>query len=101
MIKPEPYVLPPVINFMDMMGYIEKKYNVRLTDYNKDKDKDAEYQNYWHFMLDCFQINNGAIIREVYFSDMIDCCDHEWQKEITQFFINEFGEGPFNLLTDW
>lgn len=84
--------------------YIEKKYNIDIRDYagkfKNGKMRDVKYLDFWHFMIDMFDIHNGCFIT---LSDdyIIDNEKIEpWQKEINDIFLDEFG-GKNREATFW
>lgn len=95
-IKPKKEVREPVINYLDMVKYIEKKYKIGTRSYHEKyskKNKDwKEYMDFWHWMLgNCFyEIHNPC---DCYWN-MKEIIEDEdtpnWIKEITQLFYDNF-----------
>lgn len=55
-----------------------------------------EYRDYWRFIIHREDVHNGGMI--MVSSDLLEDCE-PWQAEITQAFIDEFGETYY--WTDW
>lgn len=52
----------------------------------------AEYKDFWHFLLDKKDIHNGCAI-QICMEDADGAED--WQREIVELFVKEFGEGAY------
>lgn len=72
---------------------IEKKLGYKLRDtlskFSGKGVKEVEYRDFWHFIVDRYDPHNGSII----------CINSElkeraknWQKEILDAFVEEFGD---------
>lgn len=109
--KPGKITRPEVMNYRDMVNFIEKKYKIEIRDYHKTYSKDNEdyedYMDYWHWLCDYFcEVNNGGTnywgLKEI-----IEEEDNpKWIKEITQLFYNEFKDeldedGGVEVLISW
>lgn len=95
--KPEPKQRKsPIYIYLECEAYIESKLGYRLRDtlekFKDGKSRDVEYRDYWHFIISRHDyITNGSE-----FEITIDMLDGEdWQNEITQAFIDEFGETSY------
>lgn len=113
--KPEYYSPEPVIDFFDIIRYVEEKYNIKTQDYANKFDKDSHhddrpYLNYWHYLLnnifDPSKISNGCtvdfpiyqlIIKESEYTDNTP----DWVMEISQLIYNEFKEDEMNVYISW
>ena len=87
------------IDWNEAVAYLEEKYKFDLRDYEGNNTAD---QDFWHFLCDMCEINNGGFI---YFNDnYIDDCKEDWQKTIMGYILSEFGEGlrkECKFKTDW
>ena len=64
----------------------------------EDGERDCpEYRDYWHFLIECRSIHDGGTV--VMGSDLLEDCE-SWQAEITQAFIDHFGD-DCEFWTDW
>ncbi len=64
------------------------------------------YCNYWHFLLECFEVHNGCIvninwedIRDIALED--DGGEPGWRTQITDLFIQEIGSDDNDYLIEW
>ena len=48
-----------------------------------------EYRDYWHFLVDRCDVHNGGTV--TIDTDLLEGCE-PWQADITQAFIDEFGD---------
>jgi hypothetical protein len=101
-------------NYNEVIRYVEQKYGFNSNDYGnrfrnslKGKptkvDKDVPYLDFWHWLLERCQINNGVTI-SFYIKDWLkeECGDDEWAikpwiKEILQYIYDEFGEDEMEM----
>jgi hypothetical protein len=58
------------------------------------------YQNWHHLICDVYQFGNGCWIM-VNWGNVYECCQHDWQRDITQLFINEFGKRDIKMEFSW
>lgn len=58
------------------------------------------YQDFWHFILGHLEVNQGAI-HTMNFAYFRDASDQDWQKEIAQLFVDEFGDQSLKVMIDW
>ena len=84
-------------DYHECAEYIEKKlgYNLRdtLGKFAKSPyDDSIEYRDFWHFFYDTQNIHNGCYV--VIGSDWLETAN-EWQKEIINAFIEEFGDTQY------
>jgi hypothetical protein len=78
-------------------------FNKRGAAYNAAADGKAleiPYQNWHHLMCDVYEFHNDCWIM-VNWQYVYESCDHEWQREITQLFINEFGKRAIKMEFSW
>jgi hypothetical protein len=71
--------------------------------YNAAEDgkcKELPYENFWHFLLDKFDISNGVTC-QINWVDLKDRCNNDWQREICDLFIKEFGEEDMDVEFSW
>ncbi len=94
--KPKPESRKPILNYLDMVKFIESKYNIKVRDYHETYNKENEdwlsYLDYWHWLVDShfYEVHNPC---DCYFhiTEIIkDKSVPNWVKEITQLFHNEF-----------
>lgn len=94
--KPKQHARKPIYYYRECACYIGYKLGYDLRDtlgkFKSNKNKDFEYRDYWHFVIDRHDyITNGSEFEIT--SDMLD--GEDWQNEITQAFIDEFGETSY------
>lgn len=92
--KPKPHTRKTIYYYSECAAYIENKLGYRLRDTlgNLRGNRDVEYRDYWHFVIDRHDyITNGSEFEIT--TDMLD--GEDWQNEITQAFIDEFGETSY------
>ena len=106
--KPEPKKVE-VLEWNECIKYLEEEYHFKHSDYagkftnwEENADKEIPYQDFWHFIIDCQEVNNGGTI---YFDNscLIDCKE-EWQKTIMEYILSEFGKGKnreCSFQTNW
>ena len=84
----------PMFNYNECSKYIENKLGYPLRDtLGTFKGNSVEYRDYWHYLIDCHNhITNGCCFQIT--SDMLED-GKDWQNEITQAFIDEFGETSY------
>ena len=64
--------------------------------------KEPEYQDFWHFLLDHHEINNGGFFTMNKDHLMKEASD--WQKEILQHYFDEFdpdNKGEIEFYVSW
>lgn len=62
--RPVKHQKEPEYDYQEVIDYIEKKYNIVTEDYlgahlNENRGKGLEYQNFWHFVADVCDVDNG------------------------------------------
>ena len=88
-------------DYNECTKYIEEKYGIDTRDFagrfnKKDGklsfDKTKPYEDFWHFILDNTDINNGSYF---YLSEdwAEDFDDDDFRKIIMHYYMEEFGEG--------
>jgi hypothetical protein len=83
-------------DWSESVKWIEQKLGRKLRDYGakfegENKSIDNVYRDYWHYICDIQEISNPCYIYVS--SEWIEFGDAEdWQNEITQAFIDEFGD---------
>lgn len=91
-------------DFLEMMKFVQDKYSIYIRDYagtfKNGIVNDVEYQDFWSFMLDYIDVSNG-VIRKLSWEDLKDCAEYDWQREICDLFIAEFGSDYINILFHW
>lgn len=95
--KPTPKSHGNAYNYKECAKYIEDKLGYSLYDtLGKHEllgvvelsNKDIEYRNWWHFLIDQRSILNFC--ETTIGSDLLEV-GNDWQNEITEMFIYEFG----------
>ena len=91
--KPKPKVTKH-LDYDECAKYVEQKLGYDLRDTqgkftNGKLNEDVEYRDFWHFLVDATGLHNGC---EIY---MPEEADEQWQQEIIDMFLNEFGRGPY------
>lgn len=109
--KPGKITRPEVMDYHEMVDFIENKYKIGVRDYHKTYSKDNDdyepYMDYWHWLCDYFcEVTNGGTcywgLKEI-----IEDEDYpKWIKEITQLFYDEFKDeldedGGVEVLISW
>lgn len=95
MTKPTMHQQPSAYSYSEISRYIEDKHSVNLRRY-KGSNEDPDWRNFWHSLLGALDITRGcyrSISSEIYFK-------HEWEREILQMFIDEFGD-HIRCWFDW
>ena len=80
--------------YSDCAKWVEQKlgYDIRNTLGNRSPEgfkERREYRDWWHFIIDYLDVRNGCYISIE--KDLLEN-GNNWQNEITQAFIDEFGE---------
>ena len=85
-------------SYSECRKYLEKKYgyderNYANTKYDGTPD-DAPYQDFWHFVCDFANPNNGSYFTmDNFWLDKKYGAKEEWQRTIIEYYLSEFGEG--------
>lgn len=110
--KPKFIKRRPIMDYNQMIDYIEQKYKIHTRDFAKKFVKggniESEYLDYWHWLLDnCFSdIHNGSSaywnVKEIIDSEETPL----WVKSITEKVYKEFHEvldnkGGLEVLIQW
>ena len=64
------------------------------------KSKEIPYWDWWHMFVDIYEFHNDCWI-VINWKDVYDCCKYDWQREITQLFIDEFGKKDIKVQISW
>jgi hypothetical protein len=74
------------------------------TTYNcKEPEINIPYCDYWHFLLSKIfydDIENGCY-RIINWSEVLEVCKEDWQREITNLYIKEFGKEDMEIYIWW
>lgn len=62
--------------------------------------KEIPYLDWWHLFCSIYDFTNDCKI-VINYQDILDSCDHDWQREITQLFVNEFGKKDIVVEISW
>lgn len=71
---------------------------------SEEADKYREehpYCDFWHFMLDYWPEFSKGKPMNLNWRDVYNYAKEDWQKEIAQLYINEFGEKDYTVVVDW
>lgn len=77
-----------------------KKIREHYEEDPEGKAKEIPYLDWWHFVLDNVDINNESV-KTMSFRDFKEFAKADWQREIAQLFIDEFGEDNLYLYFSW
>jgi len=112
--KPEKRVEIPSYNYMKCRDYVEKKYgfkergfmgfNTSLSYFRKDvdlEDTKCGYRDFWHWIIDIYHVFNGChfTMDECEIFDILEFKPDDWRYQITEKFMDEFGEGEVGSRT--
>jgi hypothetical protein len=101
--KPVKIVGDPYWDYHQVISYIENKYQIDTRDCagKHTGNPDAEYQDFWHWICDRYDINNGSFFE----LDIADGLDYDgtypWVKDILTKLLDEFGEPVMYCLAAW
>lgn len=86
-------------DYNECAQFIEPKlgYKIRDTLGKFRGNINAEYRDWWHFLIREVDVHNGCFIQID--SSLLDA-GNDWQNEITQVFISEFGEDS-DYYVEW
>lgn len=91
-------------NWSEAEKWIEHKLGRKLRDYGskwegENPSSENPYWDYWHYICEMEEVSNPCYI--YISSEWIDEGEAiEWQNEITQAFIDEFGDEE-EFLVEW
>lgn len=102
--KPQPVARPPILQYHQCKDYISRKLGYDIDDTlgkwpkteGQDNPRNVELRRYWAFLIDRFNIHNGMVIHIS--SDLLEDAE-PWEAEITNAFINEFGDNTAYLVS--
>ncbi len=87
-------------NWCDRNGLPDGNDQQQYSQYKSAEDGEQdcpEYRDYWHFLIEHRSVHNGGTV--LVGSDLLEDCE-PWQAEITQAFIDHFGD-DCEFWTDW
>ncbi len=97
------------MDYSECCDYLEKKFGYEERNYKKHRYDLADghpdnppYCDFWHWVCDRFNISNGSSFS--FSNDSLDSVEEDWQSEILEHYLAEFGEGPnreVNLIASW
>lgn len=90
---------------LDPEGKLRGSSQIWFAQYSKDPKGMANrppYQDFWHFLIDLYQIHNGCVITINYLTDQ-DYCKEEWQKAAYKLIHDEFSnkDGDITFYISW
>ena len=104
-------VVPKMIDYHDMIEYIEQKYNIEVRGYVRKEDmgkKNVEYLDYWHWLLDhCFDGMGNPSTQFIPVYNMLndEGWAPDWVIEITTLIDKEFhkdlDDGALQVWISW
>lgn len=94
-------------DYFEVAKYVEGVLGYDLRDtlgkYKSDGNIDAEYRDFWHWLIDQVGISNGSFAHIPFLGDYEDCEDEdmipEWVKPILKVFNEVIGEEK--VLYSW
>ena len=94
-------------DYYECCRYLEKKYEYQERDYlgkfkNGKCDDNIEYLDFWHWVIDHYEIHNGCFI--TFCEDAMDYTEEEeWIKTIYGYYIEEFADenGDLEMYVSW
>jgi hypothetical protein len=97
---------PLYYNFFEVMHYLEEVHKKNFRDYagkfGKNSDMEKPYQDFWHWMIDINDVQNGGWVCLPDLSYLDDPEVPTWKKEIIEYFHlflgNEYDE---RMLASW
>ena len=97
--KPVPVFREPILKYSECEEYISHKLGYDIRDTlgifaSDDVPDDAEYRDLWNFLTNNRSIVTGEVLID---SELLGAGD-DWQDEITQKFIDEFGDNALYLV---
>lgn len=81
-------------DYNEVAAYLEKLHGKDFRDYadKHGKNPNGEYQDFWHWLVDCNEVSNGCFIH-LPSSDYLNEPDIEtWKKEILKYFMDFLGD---------
>lgn len=93
-------------DYIECRDYLQRKFGYDERDFSgkfTHRSESAPYQDFWHFVCDKFEPTNGDLI--VFSNDTRRLCNEDWQKDILEHYLAEFGDKKNNrevtLRTYW
>jgi hypothetical protein len=90
-------------DWLEIENYLQEKTGRNFRDWagkwDKEKNDDIPYQDFWHWMLDNYEITNGMIIDFTTDWDL-EQPSESWVKEILTLIKDEFGP-LFKVMVRW
>lgn len=77
-------------DYHSLLNYINDTYAVDIDHYNSQ-------HSFWDSLLDWFSIGNGDMLTISWRDVKEHLCTQDWEREICDMFIAEFGENPHNI----
>lgn len=62
--------------------------------------KEIPNWDWWHLFCDCYEFTNDSW-KEINFQHILSACTTDWQREITNLFIKEFGTKDLLVEISW
>jgi hypothetical protein len=62
--------------------------------------KEIPYMDFWHLLVDFTDMHNG-LVKQFSWRDVFDFAVEDWQREVAQLFIDEFGEDEYDIEFTW
>lgn len=96
-------------DYNECRDYLQEKYGYDERDYlgmftGKTVNDNVEYQDFWHWVCDNYEIHNGCCITfDMELLKEKDIYIKPWQKEILKHYLEEFADenGKVELYVWW
>lgn len=104
--KPVKKARKPFYNYNKCRNFLQNKYDYEERDYagkfkKGNANKDAPYLDFWHWVIENYDINNGCYI--TFHKDTLEEIEPAWIKEIYSHYIEEFADesGELVMWVEW
>ena len=94
-------------DFLEDWHNLEKKVGRDFSDYagkfKNGYNPEVEYQDFWHFFIECYndKVSNDTYMFDINWGYVKELAKTDWQKEIAQYFIDEYGTEDRNYWLCW
>lgn len=94
-------------DFLEDWHDLEKKVGRDFRDYagkwKNGYNPEVEYQDFWHFFIECYndKISNDTYMFDINWGYVKELAKTDWQREIAQYFIDEYGTEDRNYWLCW
>ena len=96
------YKTPPI----EITDPVEKAAYEAASAAVKNHCENTPYLDFWHFQIDLFRNFSNDSYQTLNLKYQLEACEEDWQKEIAQLWLDEFGEymneeGEVFLWVSW